>query len=177
MKGKHRVVLKGANFKYDFTIQRKITLIRGDSATGKSTLVNALDSVKRGNLIYSVECDVPFDALTRFNARNWRETLRTNHNALIFIDEGFSDYITTEFQESIRASDCYFIFVNRLELRNLTYSCDEIYTINFDNGLYTLVSCYNLRGINAENKGIVDKSSSDDVKATAQALKNILYNK
>lgn len=39
MIGKYRVIVSNGNVKYDFTIERKITIIRGNSATGKTTLV------------------------------------------------------------------------------------------------------------------------------------------
>ena len=42
MKGKHRVVVSTKRLKYDFEIRRNLTIIRGDSATGKTTLVEMI---------------------------------------------------------------------------------------------------------------------------------------
>lgn len=39
MKGTHRVVIQNRRIRYDFEIRRNLTVIRGDSATGKTTLV------------------------------------------------------------------------------------------------------------------------------------------
>lgn len=39
MKGKHRIIVQNKRLRYDFEIQRNLTIIRGDSATGKTTLV------------------------------------------------------------------------------------------------------------------------------------------
>ena len=39
MKGIHRVVIQNKRIRYDFTLQRNLTLLRGDSATGKTTLI------------------------------------------------------------------------------------------------------------------------------------------
>ena len=48
MKGKHRVVVSTKRLKYDFEIRRNLTIIRGDSATGKTTLVEMIqDYVNR----------------------------------------------------------------------------------------------------------------------------------
>ena len=42
MKGKYRVVVSTKRLKYDFEIRRNLTVIRGDSATGKTTLVDMI---------------------------------------------------------------------------------------------------------------------------------------
>lgn len=36
MKGKHKVVVKNNKLHYEFEIKRNITIIKGDSATGKA---------------------------------------------------------------------------------------------------------------------------------------------
>ena len=40
MKRKHRVIVQNKRIRYDFEIRRNITVIRGDSATGKTALVD-----------------------------------------------------------------------------------------------------------------------------------------
>ena len=42
MKGKYRIVIKNNRLHYEFEIKRNITIIQGDSATGKTTLINML---------------------------------------------------------------------------------------------------------------------------------------
>ena len=42
MKGRHRVIIQNKRVKYDFEVRRNITVIRGDSATGKTTLVEMI---------------------------------------------------------------------------------------------------------------------------------------
>ena len=42
MKGKHRVVVSTKRLKYDFELRRNLTIIRGDSATGKTTLIDMI---------------------------------------------------------------------------------------------------------------------------------------
>ena len=42
MKGKYRVSVQNKKIKYDFEIRRNITIIRGDSATGKTTLIDMI---------------------------------------------------------------------------------------------------------------------------------------
>ena len=42
MKGRYRVIVQNNRLHYDFEIKRNITIIQGDSATGKTTLINML---------------------------------------------------------------------------------------------------------------------------------------
>ena len=43
MKGKHHILVETSGLKYEFDIKRNITVIQGDSATGKTTLVELLN--------------------------------------------------------------------------------------------------------------------------------------
>lgn len=47
MKGKHTIRVSDNRVRYEFTIKRNITIIRGDSATGKTTLLEMLDNYVR----------------------------------------------------------------------------------------------------------------------------------
>lgn len=40
MKGQHRIVIRNKRIQYDFVLKRNLTVIRGDSATGKTTLID-----------------------------------------------------------------------------------------------------------------------------------------
>ena len=40
MKGKHHIIVESARLKYEFDIKRNITIIQGDSAPGKTTLID-----------------------------------------------------------------------------------------------------------------------------------------
>ena len=42
MKGIHKVVISTKYLKYEFDLRRNLTIIRGDSATGKTTLVDMI---------------------------------------------------------------------------------------------------------------------------------------
>ena len=42
MKGKHRVIVSTKRLKYEFELRRNLTIIQGNSATGKTTLVDMI---------------------------------------------------------------------------------------------------------------------------------------
>ncbi|GAA0791951.1 hypothetical protein GCM10008910_04300 [Faecalicatena orotica] len=46
MRGKHVIKLRDNRVAYELTIQRNITIIRGDSATGKTILLEMMDVEK-----------------------------------------------------------------------------------------------------------------------------------
>lgn len=61
MKGKYSVFVQNNRLRYEFTISRNITIIRGDSATGKTTLLDLLNAYDRdgdssGVLVKLVDC-------------------------------------------------------------------------------------------------------------------------
>ena len=45
MKGKHKVIVSTKRLKYEFELRRNLTIIQGDSATGKTTLVYVIKNV------------------------------------------------------------------------------------------------------------------------------------
>lgn len=40
MRGSHRIIVESKKVKYDFTIKRNITILTGDSGSGKTVLID-----------------------------------------------------------------------------------------------------------------------------------------
>ena len=100
MIGKHRVVVYNSKLRYDFTVKRKFTILRGSSATGKTCLCNMLmrtSTVK--------ECDVQLFVLP---SSNWEVILKNISNQIIFVDEDFPYMTSHEFATAMFNSDNYF---------------------------------------------------------------------
>mgnify|MGYP000975839891 CR=1 FL=1 len=59
MKGKHQIVVQNKRIHFSFSVKRNITLIKGDSATGKTTLFSMIEEYDRlGNDSgIQVQCD------------------------------------------------------------------------------------------------------------------------
>ena len=47
MKGKYHIIVQNNRVKFEFDIKRNITIIRGDSATGKTTLMHLVETYER----------------------------------------------------------------------------------------------------------------------------------
>lgn len=50
MNGSHEIIVKNNRVQYRFTISRNLTMLRGNSATGKSTLVDMVAQYARSDL-------------------------------------------------------------------------------------------------------------------------------
>ena len=130
MRGSHRVILETEHLKYDFTIKRNITVILGDSATGKTTLVDNLNNYAlRGKASgIKLESDVPCYVFGGI-AVSWKATLESIKRSIIFIDEGYDFIFSKDFAEFVKEADNYFVLITRQPLYYLPYSTKEIYGI------------------------------------------------
>ena len=134
MTGKYRVTVSNAKMHYDFTIRRNITILKGNSATGKTTLVEMIQEYYDSGSGSGVEliCDVPCRVL---RGRDWNILLSVIHGSIVFIDED-NEFLTTDaFSAAAKESDNYYVIITREGLPNLPYSVDEIYGIR-ESGKY-----------------------------------------
>ena len=134
MKGSHRVIIQNNKLHYEFVIKRNITIIQGDSATGKTTLINMLRQAE--NLGASSGIDVVSDVPCRvLEGPNWKLILDNSAGNIFFIDEENTFINTEEFASMVKESDNYFILITRENLYNLPYSVEEIYGL-YSSGKY-----------------------------------------
>ena len=128
MKGTYRVVVSTKRLKYDFVIRRNITIIQGNSATGKTTLVDMIREAVNNPSGASVDlvCDKKCFVL---DGTLWKEQLTAVSNSIVFIDEGNEFIKTIEFSKFIQNTDNYYVIVTRESLPTLPYSVEEIYGI------------------------------------------------
>lgn len=122
------VSVRNSRNSYTFALKRNITILSGDSGTGKTTLYNMiadynLDGKQSG---VAISCDIPVIALGR---RRWEEDLAEIQNAIIVIDEDNQYIRTKEFAKAVQNSSNYFLLITRNYLHNLPYSVEEIYVV------------------------------------------------
>ena len=141
MKGKHRIIVSTKRLKYDFEIRRNLTVIRGDSATGKTTLVDMIREYVNNPSGTPVEltCDKKCYVL---EGSLWKEQLSAMQDSIVFIDEGNEFIKTVEFADTIQKTDNYYVIVSRESLPSLPYSVEEIYGIRTSGKYGTLKPCY-----------------------------------
>lgn len=142
MKGKYHIIVQNNRLRYEFDIRRNITIIRGDSATGKTTLINMLESA--ASLGESSGIDIVCSRQCRvLSGNDWKIILPNIHEQIIFIDEENLFIKTPEFASAVKNSDNYYVIVTREDLPNLPYSVDEIYGIHTSGKYHNLKRTYN----------------------------------
>ena len=142
MKGKYHIVVQTNKLHYELDIRRNITIIRGDSATGKTKLINLLEqaaTLGEGSGV-EVRCERQCRTL---GGNDWNLVLPNIHEQIIIIDEESKFVRSQEFAEAVKASDNYFVIVTREDLPNLPYSVDEIYGIHTSGRYHDLKRTYN----------------------------------
>lgn len=142
MKGTHRIIIQNKRIRYDFTLKRNITIIRGDSATGKTTLVDMVRDYYENGAASAVElhCDKECAVL---EGRSWKAQLATLHDAIVFIDEDNDFVASDQFADAIQHSAHYYVIVTREGIPSLPYSVEEIYGIRNSGKYGTLKRTYN----------------------------------
>lgn len=141
MRGKHRIVISTKRLRYDFEVRRNITVIRGDSATGKTTLVDMVQEYVSNPSGSPVElaCDKNCFVLS---GPLWREQLSGIRDSIVFIDEGNEFVKSYDFAGEIQKTDNYYVIVSRESLPSLPYSVEEIYGIRTSGKYGTLKQSY-----------------------------------
>ena len=130
MKGKYELSIYDNKLHYSLSLERNITIIKGKSGTGKSTLYNMFEDLLSNSRNVGIHCNMK-DKLEILNEKsNWGSLINDSHNKIFIADE-FTDYITTlDFAKIAQSSDNYFIIISRSgRLKWLTYSVDCIYEL------------------------------------------------
>ena len=128
MRGIYRVIIQNKRIRYDFELRRNLTILRGDSATGKTTLVDMIREYINNREDDSIElvCDKQCYVV---EGATWKGQLSVIKDSIVFIDEGNAFVFSDEFSESIQQTDNYYVIISREGLPNLPYSVTEIYGI------------------------------------------------
>ncbi len=141
MKGRHRIMIQNKRLRYEFEIRRNITIIRGNNATGKTTLVDMVREHYENGAASAVElqCD---KECTVLEGRTWPAQLSMMQECIVFIDEGNEFVMSDAFAEAIQNTDNYYVIVTREGIPSLPYSVDEIYGIHNSGKYGTLKRTY-----------------------------------
>ena len=96
MKGSHRIIVESKKVKYDFIIKRNITILTGDSGSGKTVLIDFIREYRRygadSGVFVSCDCECK-----TIDNEDWERQIEETSNSIIFIDEG-----SRNLQEAVR---------------------------------------------------------------------------
>lgn len=147
MKGKYNLRISNNKQTFQLELKRNVTVIKGKSGTGKTTLIEMLDQWTQYGRKSGIHCVsdakiAVFDMKTR-----WEDELEERNNTIIFVDEYVEYVLTRDFAEKFNKSGNYIVIISRSGyLKWFNYSVDEIYEFQTDsrNGhITTQVNVYN----------------------------------
>ena len=125
MKGKHKIEVRSGWVVFTIELERNITILRRDSATGKTTLVEMLQAYETYGRQSGVT--VSCDKTCRVQSGvNWELQLNATHDSIVFVDEGSTFVSSLDFARAIQHSDNYYVLVTREDLSTLPYSVNAI---------------------------------------------------
>jgi len=142
MFGPQRVIIQNKRIKYDFELNRSITIIRGDSATGKTALVDMVREYENEGSDSAIQLSSEKHCCVLEGAK-WQSLLKDISDSIVFIDEGNNFVSSKEFATAIQGSSNYYVIVTRESLETLPYSVDEIYGIRNEGKYGGLKQTYN----------------------------------
>lgn len=138
MVGAYKISIRSKRVKYEFLVRRQITIISGNSATGKTTLV---DMVRAYNN-YGTDSGIALQCAKKckvLEGADWEQRLADIDDCIIFIDEGNKFTGQPDFARKIRHSNNYYVLITRERLSNIPYSVNEIYGLK-NSGKYERVT-------------------------------------
>ena len=129
MRGKIKIQIKNRHITFNFTLERNVTILTGDSGTGKTKLINMVRNYselgEQSGVI--LKCSKP--CLVLSNA-NWETILENTHESIVFVEESTQFLSSYEFAKAIQGSDNYYVLVTREPLAQIPYSIDAIRKIH-----------------------------------------------
>ena len=178
MKGIQSIKVSNRYAKYEFQLFRNITIVRGKSGTGKTTLYDMIadytrDKEKSG---VNLSSTAPCIALTDID---WKNQIKNIRDSIVFIDEGSKYISSVEFAKTVKESSNYYVIFNREGLHNLPYSVNEIYEIKTSGkyhqlkGVYPLTEKFELKQKSKNTMNSSSKVLTEDSKSGYQFFKFI----
>ena len=125
MKGKYKIVVRNSKVQFTLEIERNITIISGQSGTGKTTLIGLIQDYEQlgRQSGVTVQCARPCVGV---GGNQWQLLLEHTENSIVFIDEGNPFLRSKEFAEIVTHSSNYFVLITRESLPQLPYSIGSI---------------------------------------------------
>lgn len=141
MRGKIKIYVKNKHITFSFTLERNVTVITGDSGTGKTKLINMVRNYSELGKSSGVtlRCDKICIVL---EGRNWEQVLADTHNSVVFVEESTRFLTSQAFAQAMKKSDNYYVLVTREPLPQIPYSIDCIKQIIKNNSKPKLDSIY-----------------------------------
>ncbi len=115
MKGRHELSITSRRAEYRLELERKISVIKGNSGTGKSSLIRLISDYLELGKDSGIRVHISSSAgmLVLTNSSDWESILPSLSNTILFLDEYVRYLYTEAFQRELWTADCYAVIVSR----------------------------------------------------------------
>lgn len=148
MKGSYNLIIQNNKVCYNLHFDRNITIIKGDSGIGKSTLLSLLSLYLDANGKKSgVHVTTNIKSLRILSGNtDWSDDMTSHPNSVYFADEFVQYVLTKEFYNKLIESGSYLVYITRsIRTGYLQYSISSIYTFSsIKNGNIYLNEMFNI---------------------------------
>lgn len=144
---------------FDLLLRRKVTVVRGNSATGKTVLWDMINR-SRTNPAVSVSCSKPVYAL--HDLVSCHSDLAALSGSVIIVDEDSPLYLNREFMNSVLDYNIWTVFITRDDRHlSIPFSMNEIYEFVSIGKVVTMHRLPRIAGFNSSYfAGIITEKSS-----------------
>ena len=165
MIGKHIIEIQNRAVRFKFEIERNVNIIRGDSATGKTTLIGMVADYQAQGTASGVQLISDKKCVAMVGLGDtWQDYLKRIKDSIVFIDEGEKYVSQKEFARFIKKTDNYYVIATRNNLYDIPYSVDAIYEVKKSGKYGRLKKTYNsLKKIYGNNLKSEYKLNYNDV--------------
>ena len=125
MKGKISFSIQNRHIAFKFELERNVTILTGDSGTGKTKLINMVRMFSREGKASGItlKCAYPCVVL---EGNSWEAILQKTERSIVFVEESTSFLKSRDFANAIQKTDNYFVLVTREPLSQIPYSIESI---------------------------------------------------
>lgn len=148
MKGRFSLEIESRRVIYQLSLERKVTVIKGNSGTGKTSMIRILsDYVELGkDSGVHIRKSSDYDIKILENRTDWHQELEQAHNCIMFVDEDVRYLYDKNFQSVFQGADCYIVIISRSGMfQQLPYAISSIYELQTrKNGKTSVVQMYRI---------------------------------
>lgn len=148
MKGKHTIHITSRRAAYTLELSRKVSVIKGNSGTGKSSMIRLISDYlelgKDSGIKIAVSSSAELMVLS--NTSDWQNILSAVKNTILFIDEDVRYIYTKAFQQELWEADCYAVIISRSgRFNGLPFAIGAVYELaTRESGKGTVTEMYQL---------------------------------
>lgn len=181
MKGRYQISIENRKVHYELVIDRSVTVIKGNSGTGKTTLIRMVQGYETQGNKSGIRCksipDVGFHILMA--GMNWEREFEEHKGQILFIDESVDYLYSDSFQIAFAKADSYLIVISRSgKFNSLPYAIQSIYELRTEKkqeiSLTRMFRLYSYKSSGPEPQTVITEDSNSGMEMMEQIFPGIV---